>query len=46
MVSEVTLLDEVIVIAYGASKKSEFTGAAVSVGSNKLTLAFRNNQYN
>ena len=39
MVSEVTSLDEVIVVAYGTSKKSEFTGAAVSVGSKKLTLS-------
>lgn len=46
MVSDVTSLDELIVVTYGTSKKSEYTGAAVSVGSKKLTLAFRNNQYN
>jgi len=38
MVSEVTSLDEVIVVAYGTSTKKSFTGSAVSIGSKQLTL--------
>ena len=36
MKSDTKLLDEVIVVAYGTSKKSSFTGSAAVVKSEKI----------
>lgn len=43
MVDEVAQLNEVVVVGYGTAKKSDVTGAIVSVGAEKLTTRPVNN---